>query len=92
MFENLSPGLGLPPFACSAVQFCPTLLCQGGGRFWKAHISQSAHDADLKDGTWRNLGGMTEISDAGFPRPVRLLLAAAGITQKPVDSQLGLQS
>ena len=75
MFENLSPELDLPSFACRAVQSCPTLGCQGGGRFWKAHISQSAHDADIKVGTWRNLGGMTETSVAGFPRPMRLLLA-----------------
>lgn len=75
MFENLSPELGLPPFACRAVQSCPTLGCQGGGRFWKAHTGRSAHDADLKVGTRRNLGGMTETRDAGFPRPMRLLLA-----------------
>lgn len=75
MFENLSPELGLLSFVCRAVQSCPTLGCQGGGRFWKAHISRSAHDADLKVGTRRNLGGMTETSDAGFPRPMRLLLA-----------------
>lgn len=75
MFENLSLELGLHSFACSAVQSCPTLCCQGGGRFWKAHISRSAHDADLKVGSWRNLGDMTETSDAGFPRPMRMLLA-----------------
>lgn len=75
MFENLSPEPGLPSFACRVVQSCPTLGCQGGGRFWKAHISRSAHDTDLKVGTRRNLGGMTETSDAGFPTPMRLLLA-----------------
>lgn len=82
MSENLSPELGLPSFACSAVQSCPTLCCQGGGRFWKAHISRSSHDADLKVGTWRN-------QRCRIPQTYE---AAAGITWKPVDSQLGLQS
>lgn len=89
MFENLSLELGLHSFVCRAVQSCPTLGCQGGGRFWKAHIShmsswcrtQSWHSEKPRWYDWNQRCRIPQTYEA-----------AAGITRKPVDSQLGLQS